>query len=131
MTCRIDRTGEGAPSGAPRPVSCVMAANAFMQSHPVGGVDDLALFAYEQRLVGAIQDHATFDGILAEHALALEEVRTDLAVALDAMRPFDLPRKQRAWRALDLLDDQIKYVRALGSVAAPQDMEGEPDAHED
>lgn len=102
-------SGEGAPVGAPRPGSCEAAA-----------IEALTAFAFEERLAGAAKAHESFDGILAEHALALEEARDELRkYAAAAMHWHGVPR------AMEMLDEQIQYVRALGSVAAKEESDAQ------
>jgi len=83
-------------------------------------------FSEQERLFGAAKAHDTFDGILAEHALALEEARDMLREGLKQL-PITrgLVGRTMVDAAVVALDDQITYVRALGGVAATEE---EPDA---
>jgi len=101
----------GAPSGAPILGSCEAAA-----------VRALAAFAFEERLVGAAKAHETFDGILTEHALALEEARDELR---EVRRTTILPALVQSHidHAIRIVDEQTRYVRALGSVANSEEEE--------
>jgi hypothetical protein len=76
-------------------------------------------FSKEERLVGAACAHDSFDGILAEHALALEEIRDLIREGLR----FDYQRfaRPKSFDALEKLEEQITYVRALGSVAQKEE----------
>jgi hypothetical protein len=129
-----DNQGEGVASATPRPGSARAAAIAALDRFgydvavdtPAGigrrrvldlAADALASFAEEQRLVGAVKAHDSFDGILAEHALALEEARDMLGEGLDTGL-FDADEQRTTiQRATGIIDDQITYVRTLGSVA--------------
>jgi hypothetical protein len=78
----------------------------------------VVMWAGEQRLEGGLKAHDSFDGILAEHALALEEARDMLREAL-AQGSF-----VAIGAAIALLDEQITHIRALGSVAQKEETDG-------
>jgi hypothetical protein len=83
----------------------------FAQIRPI-----VMRFAFDERLRGGAKAHESFDGILAEHALVLEEVR-------------DLLREDTWQSRIDAqlkLKQEIDHVRALGSIAQKE----EKDAHE-
>jgi hypothetical protein len=109
VTCEAGNTGEGMVGipAVPRPGSVT---NAAMRA--------LIEFSKEERLVGAACAHDSFDGILAEHALALEEARDMLREAL-AQGSF-----VAIGAAIALLDEQITHIRALGSVAQKEETDG-------
>lgn len=94
---------------APRPGSCEEAA-----------VKALTAFAFEERLAGAAKAHETFDGILAEHALALEEAR-DMLREVRRLTIFPADKQGEMDRAIHMLDEQLTYVRALGAVSQRQE----------
>ena len=104
---RVSASGKGAAPAAPNPNSCAAAA-----------VEALVRFSEQERLFGAAKAHESFDGILAEHALALEEVRDELGEKLGAALRWPGVRD-----ALRQLEEQITYVRALGGVAATKEDE--------
>jgi hypothetical protein len=83
----------------PRPGSCAQAA-----------VEALVRFSEEERLFGAAKAYESFDGILTEHAGALEEI-------------VHVLREGRVSNAIGMLDQEIVYIRALGSVAATEEEE--------
>jgi hypothetical protein len=112
VTCEAGKQGEGVvASAASRPGSVDAAvATLFAQLRPL-----LILWGGEQRVEGSLAAHDSFDGILTEHALALEEARDVLSEGL-ATGDFD-----PVHRALAIVAEQITYVRALGSVAEKQE----------
>ena len=113
MTCEAGKTGRDAASVASRPGSVDAALNTlFAQIRPV-----VYQWAGEQRIEGALQAHDSFDGVLTEHVLALEEARDKLSELLELSL---VPWRANIQAAYDLVDEQIRYVRALGSVAQPQ-----------
>lgn len=107
MTCEAGKQGEGMAGSpaVPRPGSVT---NAAMRA--------LIEFSKEERLVGAAKAHESFTGILAEHALALEEARDLISKAM-ADSTIAVATYEAISDARRLLDEQITYVKALGSVA--------------
>ena len=119
MTCEAGKTGRDAASVASRPGSVDAALNTlFAQLWPV-----VYQWAGEQRIEGALQAHDSFDGILSEHVLALEEIRDDLRHHAAAAMAWPGARE-----AIQKLDEQIRYVRALGTIAGPATDQEEKDA---
>lgn len=105
MTCEAGNTGEGTAPAVPDPGSVTDAA-----------IRALAEFGKAERIVGSVIAHATFDGILAEHAASLEEIRDMLGEAYLAVTGAGRPAVRHAQGRID---DEITYIRALGSVSKP------------
>lgn len=120
MTRSAAKTGRDTVSAVSRPA----ASTPRLESIHHAAKAALTEFAAEQRLVGSVMAHESFDGILAEHALALEEARDNLRDGL-ALMPITRGLHVRSMvdEALRVLDEQIRYLRALGSVAEPNQEE--------
>jgi hypothetical protein len=104
---------EGQPMRVGGRPSCFEAASRFLN---VRVSEEFAEFVFEQRLVGAGMHAASFDGILAEHALALEEARDLISKAM-ADSTIPLATYEAISNARRMLDEQITYLRSLGAVA--------------
>jgi hypothetical protein len=114
VTCEAGKQGEGTAPAVPRPGSVDVAVQTlFAQIRPI-----VVMWAGEQRIEGSVKAHDSFDGILAEHALALEEARDMLREALvGTAGMWQVPIR----RAEQQLTEQITYVRSLGSVAQKEE----------
>jgi hypothetical protein len=112
VTCEAGKQGEGAVPAAPDPGSVTDAA-----------IRALAEFGKAERVVGSIIAHATFDGVLAEHALALEDARDMLSEALRG-HTMSAQNAGLVGEALVVVREQIEYIRALGSVAQKEEDDG-------
>lgn len=124
VTCEAGKTGRDAASVASRPGSVDAAVQTlFAQLRLV-----VYLWAGEQRIEGSLQAHDSFDGILAEHALALEEICEEMRLIVRALLHGDSLAEGRVGAALQRFEHEITYVRSLGSVAQHQE---EKDAHKD
>lgn len=98
---------------APAKGAAAMAAAPATASTRRGALTALERFAEEQRIIGAIRAYESFDGLLTEHLLALEEVRA--ALRLVAAAAMDWPGVSDAMR---LLDREISHIRALAGASS-------------
>jgi len=105
------RRGKDAPSGA------------SSRSVTTAAIDALVTFSEAERVMGAVLAYESFAGILAELALALEEVRDQLREAL-AGSPLGL-NVDGVLVAMARFDEEIQHVQQLAGLIDEEETDAE------